>query len=164
MWNVLNIYTYSNWFSVWGCSHVSLILIKDSPDLKYPALAIAYEWHQFSRPDHATQEHYFRMWVSQGKDQDQKLLRDPNKLGTWWYPAPSSAALRGCLGVDRNPAYPVFKRPERLPLTQRRRSHKLHWLVMLVFSVRFLVTLHLRTCIRVGEKETNRNFSSGCLG
>lgn len=41
------------------------------------------DWYQFGLIYTALQEHFFRMWLIQGKDQHQKLLCDLNKLGTY---------------------------------------------------------------------------------
>lgn len=58
-----------------------------------------------------------RMWLSQGKDQHQTFLWDPNKPGAQRYPAlrdaePSWEVVWQFTGT---PAYPAFKKPEGLP-------------------------------------------------
>lgn len=61
-------------------------------------------WCQFIRIYIVTQEQYFRMWLSRsGEGSASTLQCDPNKLGTWWYPAMWSGELKGLFGSSQEP-------------------------------------------------------------
>lgn len=100
-----NAFNYSH-HSAWQCLKCSLCFeaYASPPDLISSTISCVYDWYQSNRINCVTKKPFFRMWLSQRKDQHQKRLCDLNKPGTLWYPAWCRAELRGCLGVYRNPS------------------------------------------------------------
>lgn len=80
----------------------------------------------------------FQDVTQSGEGSASALLCDPNKRGTWWYPALWSSELKGCLGVYRNPSLSCPQSAKRPAPSNRRKSCKSHWLVLGVLCFFFV--------------------------
>lgn len=95
----------------------------------------------------------FQDVTQSGEGSASTLLCDPNKLGTWWYPA--LWCWKVVWEFTGTPAYPALKEPKGLPLWQRRKSCKPHWLVLEVLLVFLFLFWSQSTCGSWNNKLTS---------